>query len=80
MLERICSGWTQQAEVAGAIVIKFTIERDGRITQTSVERTSGYGSLDLAARNAVAITQLPPLPQEFSNPTLTAHLNFHYRR
>jgi bla regulator protein BlaR1 len=80
MLERIRSGWTQQAEVAGTAVIKFTLERDGRITQTSVERTSGYETLDLAARNAVAITQLPPLPQEFSNPTLTVHLNFQYRR
>jgi TonB family protein len=80
MLERIRSGWTQEAEVAGTVVIKFTVERDGRITQTSVERTSGYETLDLAARNAVAITQLPPLPQEFSNPTLTVHLNFQYRR
>jgi bla regulator protein BlaR1 len=80
MLERIRSGWTQQVEVAGTAVIKFTLERDGRITQTSVERTSGYETLDLAARNAVAITQLPPLPQEFSNPTLTVHLNFQYRR
>jgi bla regulator protein BlaR1 len=80
MLERIRSGWTQQAEVTGTVVIKFTVERDGRITQTSVERTSGYETLDLAARNAVAITQLPPLPQEFSNPTLTVHLNFQYRR
>jgi bla regulator protein BlaR1 len=80
MLERIRSGWTQQAEVPGTVVIKFTVERDGRITQTSVERTSGYETLDLAARNAVAITQLPPLPQELSNPTLTVHLNFQYRR
>jgi bla regulator protein BlaR1 len=80
MLERIRSGWTQEAEVTGTVVIKFTVERDGRITQTSVERTSGYETLDLAARNAVAITQLPPLPQELSNPTLTVHLNFQYRR
>jgi TonB family protein len=81
MIERIRSGWTQQAEVAGSVVIRFTIERDGRITQTSVERTSGYETLDIAARTAVAITrQLPPLPQEFPNPTLTVHLNFQYQR
>jgi bla regulator protein BlaR1 len=81
MIERIRSGWTQQAEVAGIVVIRFTIERDGRITRTSVERTSGYQTLDIAARNAVTITrQLPPLPQAFSNPTLTVHLNFQYRR
>jgi protein TonB len=81
MIERIRSGWTQQAEVAGSVVIKFTIERDGRISATSVERTSGYETLDIAARTAVAITrQLPPLPQEFPNPTLTVHLNFQYQR
>jgi TonB family protein len=81
MIERIRSGWSQHAEVAGSVVIKYTIERDGRITQTSVEKTSGYETLDIAARTAVAITrQLPPLPQEFPNPTLTVHLNFQYQR
>jgi TonB family protein len=81
MIERIRSGWSQHAEVAGSTVIKFTIERDGRITETSVEKTSGYETLDIAARTAVAITrQLPPLPQEFPNPTLTVHLNFQYHR
>ena len=80
MIERIRSGWTQQADVAGTVVIRFTIERDGRITRTSVERPSGYEMLDIAARNAVAVTRnLPPLPQAFSNPTLSVHLNFQYR-
>jgi TonB family protein len=81
MIERIRSSWTAQAEVAGSVVIRFTIERDGRITQTSVEKTSGYETLDIAARTAVAITrQLPPLPQEFPNPTLTMHMTFQYQR
>jgi len=56
MIERIRSAWSQHAEVAGTTVIKFTIERDGRITETSVEKTSGYETLDIAARTAVAIT------------------------
>jgi TonB family protein len=81
MVERIRSGWTQQAEVAGSVIIRFTIERDGRITQTSVEKSSGYETLDIAARTAVAVTrQLPPLPQEFSNATLTMHMIFQYQR
>jgi len=54
--------------VAGGVVIKFAIGWDGRIAQTSVERTSGYEMLDIAARTSVAITpRLPPLPQEFPN-------------
>ena len=81
MIERIRSAWSQHAEVAGTTVIKFTIERDGRITETSVEKTSGYETLDIAARTAVAITrQLPPLPQEFPNPTLGVRLTFQYLR
>jgi TonB family protein len=81
MIERIRSSWTAQAEVAGSVVIRFTIERDGRITQTSVEKTSGYETLDIAARTAVAITrQLSPLPQEFPNPSLTMHMTFQYQR
>ena len=81
MVERIRSSWVQQAEVAGSVVVKFTIERDGHLTQSSVEVSSGYATLDLNAQRAVAITrQLPPLPAAFPNPTLTVHLNFQYQR
>jgi TonB family protein len=81
MIERIRSSWVQQAEVAGAVVVKFTIERDGRITMPSVERSSGYSTLDLNAQRAVVVTRgLPPLPSQFPNPTLTVHLNFQYQR
>jgi periplasmic protein TonB len=81
MLERIRSSWSQRAEVAGNVIIKFTIERDGRISDTSVERSSGYDPLDINARRAVLVTQqLPPLPSAFPNPTLTVHLNFQYQR
>jgi TonB family protein len=81
MVERIRSSWVQQAEVAGTAVVKFTIERDGRITQTSLEQSSGYATLDLNAQRAVAVTrQLPPLPAAFPNPTLTVNLSFQYQR
>ena len=34
----------------------------------------------LAALRAVVVTKtLPPLPDQFPNPTLTVHLNFEYR-
>jgi protein TonB len=81
MLERIRSSWIQQAEVAGVVIVKFTIERDGRITASAVERSSGYSTLDLNAQRAVVVTrQLPPLPTAFPNPNLTVHLNFQYQR
>lgn len=81
MLERIRSTWNQQAETDGVVIVKFTIDRDGKLTQTSVEKSSGNPILDQAAHRAVVITrQLPPLPQAFPNPTLTVHLNFQYQR
>ena len=65
----------------GTVVVKFTIQRDGRLTDTIVERSSGTLSLDQNAQRAVMVTrQLTPLPAAFPNPTLTVHLNFQYQR
>jgi protein TonB len=81
MIDRIRSNWSQQVEVPGIVIVKFTIQRDGSLTDTIVESSSGYSSLDLNARRAVQVTrQLPPLPAAFPNPTLTVHLNFQYQR
>jgi periplasmic protein TonB len=81
MVETIRRSWNQQAEVAGSVMIKFTIERDGTITQDSLEKTSGHYQLDTAARAAVQVTRkLPPLPAQYTNPSLTVHLNFQYQR
>lgn len=81
MTDKIRSNWNQQVEVPGTVVVRFTIQRDGRLTDTTVERSSGYSALDQAAQRAVIVTrQLIPLPQGFTNPTLTVHLNFQYQR
>lgn len=81
MIDLIRRSWSEKAEVSGQTTIKFTIQRDGRITEPALEKSSGYTALDLTAQRAVTITrQLPPLPEAFSNPTLTVHLNFQYQR
>jgi protein TonB len=81
MIDRIRSNWSQLVEVPGNVLVKFTIQRDGSLTDVTVERSSGYDSLDLNAQRAIRITrQLPPLPAQFPNPTLTVHLNFQYQR
>ena len=81
MIERIRGSWVQQAEVAGSVMIKFTIERDGRLTQIMLEKSSGYTALDIAAQRAVQVTrQLPALPAAFPNAILPVHLNFQYQR
>jgi TonB family protein len=81
MIDRIRSNWSQQVEVPGTVIVKFTIQRDGTLADATVELSSGYSSLDLNARRAIQVTrQLPPLPAAFPNPSLTVHLNFQYQR
>jgi outer membrane biosynthesis protein TonB len=81
MIDRIRSNWVQQTEVGGANIVKFTIQRDGKIVDIAVEKGSGYQSLDLASERALFVTKtLNPLPAQFPNATLTVHLNFQYQR
>jgi TonB family protein len=81
MMDKIKSNWNQQVELPGTVLVKFTIQRDGRLTETTVERSSGALSLDQNAQRAVMVTrQLTALPAAFPNPTLTVHLNFQYQR
>jgi TonB family protein len=80
MVERIRSVWVWRQGTSGSVLVKFTIQRDGRTTDYAVERSSGSPVLDLAAMRAIAQTRsLPPLPTQFPNPTLTVHLNFEYQ-
>ena len=81
MLERIRANWTQNQGAAGQVIVKFTIERAGQLTGVAVETSTGQPILELAAQRAVLVTkQLPPLPAQFPNPTLTVHLNFQYQQ
>jgi TonB family protein len=79
MQEKITSNWNQRTEVTGAVIMKFTIQRDGTLTDMSLEQGSGNQELDNNARRAVQVTrQLPPLPPGYPNSTLVMHLTFRY--
>jgi TonB family protein len=81
MTQRIRSNWDQQQGAAGQTTVKFTIRRDGMLTNVEVEKSSNNPLLDLESRRAVLNTrQLPPLPEPFTRPTLTVYLNFDYKR
>lgn len=81
MSQRIRSNWDQQQGAAGQTVVKFTIRRDGMLTNVEVEKSSNNPLLDFESRRAVLITrQLNPLPDQFDRPTLTVHLTFDYKR
>jgi TonB family protein len=83
MVDRIRANWLNQrpAGQAGMNIVKFTIQRDGRITDVLLEKSSGFQNLDLASQRALYATKtLNPLPDGYPNPALTIHLNFEYLR
>jgi periplasmic protein TonB len=80
MIARIRSAWNQNQGARGMSLIRFTIQRDGRITDATIFQPSGTSTLDSAALRAVLATRtLPPLPDAFPNPTLTMRLSFLYQ-
>jgi TonB family protein len=80
MIERVRQNWIHQTGIPGNVVVKFTINRDGSIVDIVSEKSSGTATLDLSAQRAVVVTKtLPPLPSQFTNPTLTVHLNFQFQ-
>jgi TonB family protein len=81
MMARIQRNWESRQQVAGTVTVKFTIQRNGMITDVELERGSGFPGLDLTAQRALLNTrQLPELPSAYANQTLTVHLNFEYQR
>lgn len=80
MLQLIQRNWNSKQQVAGATTVRFTVQRDGSITDVEVARSSGYAVLDLTAQRALLTTKLPPLPAAYPNPQLTINLNFEYQR
>lgn len=80
MLQLIQRNWNEKQQVGGMTTMRFTVRRDGTVTDVQVATPSGYAALDLAAQRALALTRLPPLPPAYTNPQLTIHLNFQYQR
>ena len=81
MRRLIQSNWNARQGVEGSAIVKFVIQRDGRITDVAVEGPTGLPALDLTAERAIVMTaQLPPLPPQFPDRSLTVHLRFNYRR
>ena len=78
MLVAIGMNWFKPAQ-AGTVspVVHFKIERDGTISDATVERSSGLPFVDRAALRAVLTSSpLPPLPSEYGGTQLGVHLKF----
>ncbi len=81
MRDRIIKNWNQKQGAAGFVTMKYTIHRNGSITNIEVEVSSGNAILDLAAQRALINTKtLAPLPAGFPGQQLPVHLIFEYFR
>lgn len=77
--EIIRRNWDQRQQQTGSVTVKFTIQRNGTITDVQVEQGATQ-FLNLASQRAIVATrQLPPLPPAFTGSYLTIHLAFDYR-
>lgn len=72
------SRWLRPQIAAGsAVTVRFTVERDGRIRDATIETGSGSGIFDRAALRAVMESSpLPPLPFAYTGTSLGVHLTF----
>jgi periplasmic protein TonB len=81
LVSKIHQNWNSRQSAPGITTMQFTIQRDGMLTDVKVLRSSGNQMLDfLANRALLAVRQLPPLPAEYTNPTLVIDLQFEYQR
>jgi TonB family protein len=62
----------------GRVELRFTVERDGRLSAVSVVKSSGTPSLDRAAQNALVSSRLLPLPSDFGPARVTIGVTFLY--
>lgn len=74
----IGANWKRTQPEKGLTVLKFTVRKDGVISDVLVETSSGSGVLDRAAKAALLDSRLLPLPPEYPRDTLTVHLKFPY--
>jgi TonB family protein len=70
-----------QTGLKGVVTIRFTIQRDGRITDVTLLNSSGVPPYDFAAKKAIELSSpLNPLPKDFPNPSERVTCMFFYNQ
>ena len=85
MVSRIRVNWYAgmpqliRSGIQGKVTIRFTIQRDGRITDVTMLESSGAPPYDFAAKKAIEQSSpLNPLPKDFPNPYERVTAVFYY--
>ena len=69
----------RKEKIEGRVVMKFTIEADGRVVAASVARSSGHLELDAAASEMLAsASPLPAIPGDMHRARLTLSVPVEY--
>lgn len=80
MVQVVHRNWQAKQGQNGTNIAKFTIRRDGTITNVVIEQGNNP-LLNLASQRALIQTRkLAPLPAAFTPPQLTVYLVFQYQR
>jgi len=70
-----------QTGLKGVVTIRFTIQRDGSITDLTILNSSGIPPYDFAAKKAIELSSpLNPLPRDFPNPSERVTCMFFYNQ
>lgn len=69
----------RQARQQGIVTVRFTVNRDGAVTASSIKRSSGHDLLDQATLDLMQrVSPLPPIPREMQRDSLTIALPIDY--
>jgi protein TonB len=75
--EKIRAQWNGRAIPGQQPAVIFEIQRDGRLNQVSIDKSSGNAYYDQIALRAINDAgPFPPLPEEFKKPVLRIGLQF----
>jgi outer membrane biosynthesis protein TonB len=77
LLQRIEAKWNKDVPGRGSTVLRFTIRRDGSITNITTDSTTNQ-FFENQSRSALMQAHLEPLPSEFKDDHLVIHLRFPY--
>lgn len=87
MVSRIRVNWYSnmphliQTGLKGVVTIRFTIHRDGTITDVTILQSSGVPPYDFAAKKGIELSSpLNPLPKNFPNDTERVTAMFYYNQ
>jgi TonB family protein len=80
---KVTEKWVQPNQTTGPglrVVVLFEIARDGQVTNSKVEQTSGNSWYDQSALRAVVeANPFPPLPEGFPGKSLRVHFGFDFK-